>query len=58
MRARQVAFVVMLGVVVASSTACGPGAGEGLLQAYLQVAGPIIGIGLLFAILLGGIPKA
>ena len=55
---QRVALVMVLGLVVVSSTACGPGAGEGLLQAYLSVVGPIIGVGLLLILLLGGIPKA
>jgi hypothetical protein len=50
-------LVLLVGVVLAT-TGCGPGAGEGLLQAYLSVVGPIIGVGLLLIILLGGIPRA
>lgn len=57
-RSVRLLTVAMLGVVAASATACGPGAGEGLLNAYLQFVGPIIGVGLLVIILLGGIPKA
>ncbi len=57
-RARSGAFLVLLVGVVLATTGCGPGAGEGLLQAYLSVVGPIIGVGLLLIILLGGIPRA
>jgi hypothetical protein len=56
--AQRVALVIMLGVVVMSSTACGPGTGEALFNAYLGVVGPIIGLGVLLVILFGGIPKA
>jgi hypothetical protein len=49
--------MLLVGVVLAT-TGCGPGAAEGLLQAYLGVVGPIIGVGVLLLILLGGIPRA
>lgn len=54
---QRVALVMVLGLVVVSSTACGPGAGEALVNAYLGVVGPIIGLGLLLVILFGGMPK-
>jgi hypothetical protein len=54
---QRVALVMVLGVVVVSSTACGPGTGEALFNAYLGVVGPIIGLGLLLVILFGGMPK-
>ena len=55
---QRVLFVAVLGAVLVATTGCGPGAGAGLLQAYLQFVGPIIGVGLLLIILLGGIPRA
>lgn len=57
-RTRRGAFAMLLVGVVLATTGCGPGAAEGLLQAYLGVVGPIIGVGVLLLILLGGIPRA
>ena len=54
----RVLAVVMSGAVAVVATGCGPGAGEGLLQAYLGFVGPIVGVGLLLLILLGGLPRA
>ena len=54
----RVLAVVMSGALAVVATGCGPGAGEALVQAYLEVVGPIIGVGLLLLILLGGLPKA
>ncbi len=51
---QRVALAVMLAGLVVSATACGPGAGEGLVNAYLQFAGPIVVIGVVLALLLGG----
>ena len=47
-------LAIILAGVVLSATACGPGAGEGLLNAYLSVALPITGIALLLVLIFGG----
>ena len=52
--AQRVALAIMLAGLVLSTTACGPGAGEGLLNAYLSVALPITGIALLLVLIFGG----
>ncbi len=51
---QRVALAIVVAGVVMSATACGPGAGEGLLDAYLQFAVPIAAIGLLVVLLFGG----
>ena len=51
---RRVALVIMVASVALTATACGPGAGEGLMNAWLQFAGPIVGLGLIVALLFGG----
>jgi hypothetical protein len=54
---RRVALVVLIAAVAVVSTGCGPGAGEGLVNAYFSIVGPIIGVGILLLIAIGGIPK-
>lgn len=55
---QRVTLAIMLAGLAVSATACGPGAGEGLLNAYLQFAVPIVGLGLLVVILFGGTPPS
>ena len=51
---RRVALVTVVAVVALTATACGPETGEALFNAWLQVVGSIVGIGLVLLALLGG----